>query len=181
MIFSLILPIVLSAFALFFASFLSWMVLQLHKKDWIKLDKEEEFLIAAGQCNIPVGSYMFPAAKSQAEMQSEAFQKKYDIGPRGVMTILPKVNMGQNLGLTFLYFLAVSVGLAYLATIAFQPGADFLSVFRFVFTAGVMTFLAAMVQHSIWFRPRIVGHVIESVAYAAIAAALIAAMWPAAS
>lgn len=180
MLLSLILPIVLSAVALFFASFLSWMVLQLHKKDWGKLEKEEEFLVAAGQCSIPVGSYMFPCSRSQAEMQSEAFQKKYDIGPRGVITILPKVNMGQNLGLTFAYFLAVSVGLAYLATIAFKPGADFLSVFQFVFTAGVMIFLAAMVQQAIWFRPRIVGHVIESVAYAAITAALFAVLWPAA-
>jgi hypothetical protein len=177
---SLTLAIVLSAVALFFASFLSWMVLQLHKKDWGKLEKEDEFLAAAGQCAIPVGSYIFPAADSPAEMQTEAFQKRYDAGPRGVMTILPKVNMGQNLGLTFVYFLAVSFGLAYLATIALKPGADSLTVFRFVFTAGFLTFLAAMVQHAIWFRPRIAGHVIESVAYAAITAALFTALWPAA-
>ena len=179
MLLSLTLPIVLSAVALFFASFLSWMVLQLHKRDWGKLEKEDEFLAAAAQCDIPVGSYMFPGTCSPAEMQTEAFKKKYDAGPRGVMTILPKVNMGQNLGLTFVYFLAVSFGLGYLATIAFGPGAEFLSVFRFVFTAGLMTFLAAMVQHAIWFRPRIVGHVIESVAYAAIAATLFASLWPA--
>ena len=37
MLVSLWLPIVLSAVALFFASFLSWMVLQLHKQDWKKL------------------------------------------------------------------------------------------------------------------------------------------------
>jgi hypothetical protein len=178
MLLSLALPIVLSAVALFFASFLSWMVLQLHKKDWVKLENEEEFMAAAGKCNIPVGSYVFPAA-SHAEMQTEAFKKRYDAGPRGVMTIMPKVNMGQNLGLTFVYFLAVSLGLAYLATIAFEPGAKFLSVFRFVFTAAFMVFLAAFVQHAIWFRPRIVGHLIESVAYAAITATIFAALWPA--
>ena len=75
MLLSLALPIVLSAVALFFASFLSWMVLQLHKKDWVKLEKEEEFMAAAGKCNIPVGSYVFPAA-SHAEMQTEAFKKR---------------------------------------------------------------------------------------------------------
>jgi hypothetical protein len=166
--------------ALFFASFLSWMVLQLHKKDWAKLEKEDEFLAAAGKCDIPVGSYMFPGTNSTAEMQTEAFKHRYDAGPRGVMTILPKVNMWQNLGLTLVYFLVVSIGLGYLATIALKPGADFLSVFRFVFTAGFMTFLAAMVQHAIWFRPRIVGHAVESVAYAAITAALFATLWPAA-
>lgn len=170
--------VVASAVALFFASFLSWMVLQLHKQDWRKLEKEDEFMVAAGKCDIPVGSYVFPWC-SHADMQSEEFKKKYDAGPRGVMTILPKTNMGQNLGLTFVYFLAVSAGLACLASLAFPPGESFISVFRFVFIAGFMTFLAGMVQHAIWFRPRIVGHVIESVAYAAITAAIFASLWPA--
>lgn len=171
--------VLLCAVALFFASFLSWMVLQLHKQDWGQLEKEAEFLAVAAQCQIPVGSYMFPACSDHKEMQTEEFQKKYDAGPRGVLTILPKTNMGQNLVLTFIYFAAVSAGLAYLASMAFQPGAGFVTVFRFVFTAAFMTFLASMVQHAIWFRPRIVGHVIESVAYAAITAAIFASLWPA--
>jgi hypothetical protein len=40
MLTSLLLPVLLSGVALFFASFLTWMVLQIHKQDWIKLDKE---------------------------------------------------------------------------------------------------------------------------------------------
>ena len=55
-------------------------------------------------------------------MKSEAFQSKYMAGPRGVLTILPVANMGQNLGLTIVYFLVVSLGLAYLASVAFKPG-----------------------------------------------------------
>lgn len=170
--------VVASAVALFFASFLSWMVLQLHKQDWRKMAKEDEFMVAAGKCDIPVGSYVFPWC-SHSDMQSEEFQKKYDAGPRGVLTILPRTNMGQNLGLTFVYFLVVSAGLAYLTSVAFRPRGTFVSVFQFVFAAAFMTFLAGMVQHAIWFRPRVVGHVIESVAYAAITAAIFAALWPA--
>jgi hypothetical protein len=177
---SLALPIILSAVALFFASFLSWMVVKLHEKDWPKLEKEDEFMAAARQCDIPEGSYMFPRCASAEEMKSEAFQKTYDIGPRGILTILPKVNMGQNLGLTFVYYLAASAALAYLTALAFAPGADFGTVFRFVFVAGVLTFLAALVPHAIWFRPRITGHVIESVACATITAVIFAALWPAA-
>jgi hypothetical protein len=51
-------------------------------------------------------------------------------------------------------------------------------VFRFVFAGAFAIFLAAIVQHSIWFRMRITGHVIESVAYAAITGAIFAGMWP---
>jgi hypothetical protein len=177
---SLLVPIVLSAVVLFFASFLSWMILQLHKDDWRRIDREDEFLAAVRPFNLPEGSYMFPRPVTPADMKSEAFQAKYKAGPRGVMTILAPTNMGVNLAMTMAYFLVVSLGLGYLASIAFKAGEkpDFLEVFRFVFTAGLFTFLAAVVQHSIWFRNRIVGHVIESIAYAAIVGVLFAAMWP---
>jgi hypothetical protein len=180
MLTSLVWPIVISTVVLFVASLLSCVALGLHKKDWVKLAKEDDFMAAVKKCDVPVGSYMFPGCESSAEMRSAAFQAKYDAGPRGLMTVLAPANMGQILGLSIGYFLAVSIGLAYLASIAFKPGADFLSVFQFVFTAGLMTFLAAMVAHAIWFRPRIVGHVIDSVAYAALTATIFAAMWPAA-
>jgi len=179
-ILSLILPIVLSAVALFFASFLSWMVLQLHKKDWGKVAREDDLMAAVKKCDLAEGSYMFPCCGSQAEMQTEAFQQRYAAGPRGVLTILPKTNMGKNLALTFAYFLAASAGLAFLAAMAFDRGTAPWSVFRLVFVAGYLTFAAAMVQQAIWFRPRIVGHVIEAAAYAAITGVIFAALWPAA-
>ncbi len=177
---SLLLPTALSAVALFFASFLSWMALQLHRKDWIKLEKEDDFLKAVREIGIPNGSYMFPGCKTPEEMKNEEYKKKWEAGPCGTITIFSKVNMGKNLGLTFLYFLVVSFCLGYLATLALQPGAAFMAVFRFVSTAGLMTFLAAIMQHAIWFHSRIIGHVIESVAYAAISGAIFGVMWPAA-
>lgn len=180
MTFSLIVPIVISAVALFFASFLSWMVLQLHKRDWVKLAQEETFLEAARGCDIALGSYVFPGCGSPEEMKSEEFQKKQEAGPCGFMTITGKVNMGRNLGLTFVYFLVASFCLAYLTTLAVLPGADFMKVFRFVSTAGFLTFFAAIVPHAVWFKCRIVGHLIESIAFAAIIGAIFAAMWPAA-
>jgi hypothetical protein len=172
------LPIILSAVALFFASFLSWMVLQLHAKDWLKLEKEDEFLQHVRQYGIQRGSYMFPGCSSAAEMKSPEYAQKWEQGPTGIMTVYGRVNMGKNLALTFLYFLVVCFVIAYLASIGIERGADFMTVFRFVSTAGLLAFLAAMVQHSIWFHNRIVGHVIESVAYAAIIGAIFAALWP---
>jgi hypothetical protein len=177
---ALLWPVLASTVVLFFASFLSWMALGLHKQDWVKLAKEDEFMAAVKKCDPPQGSYMFPACKSQSEMQTPEFQAKYKAGPRGLLTILPVTNMGQNLGLTVVYFFVVSAGLAYLTGVALPRGAGFAAVFPFVFVAGLMTFLAAIVAHAIWFRPRIVGHVIESVGYAALTASIFAALWPAA-
>lgn len=178
MLMSLWMPIVIGAAALFFASFLSWMVLQLHRTDWLKLAKEDQFIQTVRDCEVPVGSYIFPGCNSPEEMKSEEHQKKWETGPCGILTVYPKVNMGRNLGLTFLYFLVINFCLGYLATLGVQPGADFMTVFRFVSTAGLMTFLAAIVPHAIWFHSRIVGHVIESIAYAAISGVIFAAMWP---
>lgn len=179
MLTSLLLPVGISAVALFFASFLSWMVLQLHKQDWVKLEKEDDVMDALRVAGVTTGSYMIPGCNDPKEMESEEYKKKFEEGPCGILTVFGQVSMGRNLGLTFVYFLVVSFCVAYLATLAIPAGADFMQVFRFVSTAGFMTFLAAIVQHAIWFHNRIVGHVIESILYAAIAGAIFGAMWPA--
>lgn len=178
MLLELALPIVLSAAAVFFASFLSWMVLQLHRADWGKVPREDELMQAVRQTGAGLGNFMFPYPDTPEEMKSEEFQRKIDVGPNGTLTIMPKVNMGRNLGLTFVYFLVVCFCLAYLAELALPRGTEFMTVFRFVSTAGLMTFLAAIVPHAIWFRIRIVGHVIESVIFAAIVGAIFGLMWP---
>lgn len=157
MLLSLMLPIILSAVALFFASYLSWMVLQLHKRDWIKFEKEEEFIDAVRGVSMTRGSYAFPCYNSPEEMKSEEYRQKWKAGPCGIITVFPEPNIGRNLALTFLYFFAVSFCLGYLAQLHIGKGAEFLDVFRFVATAGVMTYLAAIVQHAIWFHGRIIG------------------------
>lgn len=175
---SLWLPVLLSTFALFFASFLVWMALQLHNKDWQKVPNEAEVMEAFKKWNLPVGSYSFPFCSGSAEMKNPEFQKKHEEGPRGIVEILPLANMGKNLGFTVLYFLVVSFGMAYLASVAFTAGETFLNVFRFVFTASLFAFLASTIQRAIWFRGRLTGHIIESLLYSAITAAIFAGLWP---
>lgn len=180
MLTSLLVPIVVATVALFFASFLTWMVLPLHFKDWRKLQQEDSLIGALTEIGIEPGNYMFPGWTTPDEMKSQEYQEKWERGPAGIMTIFPKVNMGKNLALTFIYFLVVTFCLAYLATLALPAGATFMPVFRFVATAGLLTFLPGVLCHSIWFHNRVVGHVIESIAYALIVGAIFAAMWPAA-
>ena len=121
---------------------------------------------------------MFPGIVERAEANSPEHQAKYKAGPRGVVTFMPEIDMGRNLGLTLTFFLVASFCLAYLATIVMKPGAEGLTVFRFFATAGLMTFLPGIVLHSIWFRGRIVGHVLESLMFAAIVGGVFAGLWP---
>ena len=140
------LPIVLSGVGIFFGSFLSWMVLQLHKQDWQRLKREDEFLSDLRGINPPLGSFMFPSCDNQKDMQSEEFQKKWSEGPRGIITLFPPHNMGRNLALTMVVFLVVNAVLAFLATLAFRRGESFQTIFTFFAVASVLVYLTGIVQ-----------------------------------
>ena len=178
MLVSLIVPILVSAAAVFVASAVSWMIAGIHAGDWRKLPNEAAFMDAVRAAKPPVGNYMFPGMNSQKEAQTPEFQALRKAGPSGVVTVFPDFSMGRNLALTFLYFLAVAFCLAYLATLALDRGAEPMKVFRFIATAGLMTHFAAMVPHAIWFRCRIVSTLIDAVAFSAITGAIFAAFWP---
>lgn len=172
-------PILASTGALFFASFLTWMVLRLHEKDWRKMPNEDHVIDAIRSAELPEGNYMFPGVDSMKEMNEPEHVAKYNAGPRGILTVLPAMNFGMNLGMTMLYFLVCNATFGYLAHFAIGgQETDFITVFRFVATIGLLTFCASIVQHAIWFRNRIVGHLIEAVAYSLIAGAIFAASWP---
>jgi hypothetical protein len=172
------LPVVVSSIAVFFASFLSWMVLRLHQKDWVKMPREDDFMKCVADLGLRQGNYMFPGTTSPKEENEPAYQQKYQAGPRGTLQVHEPVNLGRNLGLTFAYFFVCNATIAYLASFALSSESDFITVFRFVATVALLTYLASIVQHAIWFRVRITGHVIESIAYALIAGVIFASLWP---
>lgn len=173
------LPILLSAVALFFASFVSWMVLGLHLKDWKNPPDEAKLTRALIESGLERGtSYMLPGCGDPTRMKDPAFQKRLAEGPNGIITVFDRNDMGRNLVLTFVYFLVTSACLAYLGTIGLPRGTVFVTVFRFFAAAGLLTHLAAMVPQSVWFKNRIVGHTIEAVAYALILGGIFGALWP---
>ncbi len=176
---ALLIPILLTAVALFFASFVSWVVVPNHHADWGPMPSEDAVTDALRAANVPPGNYMFPWA-APADRQKPEHLAKTERGPLGVITVFPGMTMGRNLGLTFVSCLVASFLLAYLGTLGLKPGASFREVFRFLSTAAVLTFLTSIVQHSIWFRCRVTGHMLESIVYAVIVGGIFGAMWPAA-
>src|SRR5436189_10753 len=102
---SLWLPILLSAVAVWFWSFLAWAILPVHRKDYGKLPNEEAFLTAVRGMNVPQGSYVFPYC-THKERSDPAMQEKWKTGPVGRIGIWnPNMSMGVNMGLTFLIYL----------------------------------------------------------------------------
>jgi hypothetical protein len=174
------LPIVLSGIALFFASWLAWMVMPHHKKEWQGLPNEDSFLAALKSAGVAAGQYVFPYCKPE-DWKSEAFRAKLQNSPNGNIVIWPgPCNMGKNMLLTVIFFTVVSFTIAYLAAMAIPPTNDRWFIFRFVGTAGILVYASSNILNGIWFGRKMLGDFIDGIAYGLITGAIFAWLWPAA-
>jgi hypothetical protein len=176
---SLWLPIILSGVALFFASWAAWMLLPHHKGEWKGLPDEEGVMAALRKFNIPAGQYNFPHACSPNEMNTDDFKRRKEAGPSGFITIFQTwPNMGVNMVCTLLFFTVANFVIGYLAGSVIPPGTSFMSVFRFVGTAGILTYGTANILNGIWFGRKMVADIIDGIAYGIITGLIFAALWP---
>ena len=172
-------PILLTTVALFFSGFLCWAVLPNHKPDWRKLPNESEFLDKMAEMDIPAGNYAYPHAMDQQSMESDDYKKALERETFGTVQVWggpPK--MGPNLACQVGFLLVTNFCLAYLSTLALGTDAGFMDVFRFVTTAAFLTYTAAVVPGTIWFKNRLTGYLIDGVVQALIAGAIFGWLWP---
>ena len=179
-VWSLWLPILLSGVALFFSSWAAWMLLPHHKSEWRGLPNEGALLDTLRNSSVPPGQYMFPYACSTAEFQTDEFKTRVNAGPSGTLTVWKsRPNMGVNMLCTLLFFVIANFTIGYLAGIALDPGESFMKVFRFVGTAGILTYGTANILNGIWFGRKMAADIIDGIAYGLITGLIFAAMWPA--
>jgi len=173
----------LSAVFVFLMSFVIHMLLPFHKKDMRKLEKEAEVMAALRPFNIPPGDYAFPCPKSMAEMKTPEFIEKRNKGPVALITVIPNgpYTMGKSLVLWFFYSVIVGYFAAYIAGHALEPGAGYLSVFRFAGAAAFAGYSLALLQNSIWSK-RNWGATLRSMGdglvYGALTAGTFGWLWP---
>ena len=103
-------------------------------------------------------------------------------GPSGNLIVFPGMcSMGRNMFCTWLFFTAASFVIAYLAGLALAPGTEFMRVFQFVGTAGILTYGSANILNGIWFGRKMLGDVVDGIAYGLITGCIFAWLWPAAT
>ena len=179
---ALILPIVVSAVFVFFASFVVHMVLGYHAADYGKLPSEDAVQDALRGFSIPPGDYMLPAPGRQGH-RDPAFVAKHKKGPVAMMTVFPPgdLSMGRQLVMWFVYCLIVGTLTAYIATLSIGAGAPYPPVFHFVGIVSSMAYGLALVELSIWFR-RSWGttfrSLLDSVIYGMLTAGTFGWLWP---
>ena len=178
------LPILVSAFAVFVASSIAWMVLPHHKKDIKRLPDEAALTDRLQQLALPPGTYMWPNCSSGDEMKSEEFKARYEAGPWGTLNVLgARPNFGRNLSLTFVFYLVVGIFVAYITAEARPAGAGFMPVFQVAGATAMVAYCAGAIPGAIFLgKPGrfILTDFLDGVAYGVLTGLIFALLWPAA-
>ena len=177
------LPILLSAVLVFVASSLIHMASPWHKSDYPKLSNEDQVLDALRPLNIPPGDYFVPRPATREDMRSPAFIEKVKKGPVMVFTVMPSgpMSMGRNLGLWFVYCLAVGFFAAYITGRALPPGTVYLRVFQLAGASAFVGYSLALWQLSIWYRRAwltTIKATVDGLIYGLLTAGAFGWLWP---
>ena len=137
------LPILLSSVFVFLASSIMWMALPHHKADIKVLPDEKALTEQLGKLDLPPGTYMWPNCGSGESQSSPEFTARMDAGPWGSINILGcKPNFAANLALVFLFYLVVSVCVAYIMTRSLAAGASCESLFSVAGPTAILAYCA---------------------------------------
>jgi len=177
------LPILLSAIFVWIASAIVWMALPHHKSDYKGLPDEETARQALLPQNLSPGQYNIPHLYSREDIKKPKVKKKFEDGPAGFITIVPKgiPRMGKGLGLTFIFYLIIGIFIAYLTSRTLTSGAPYLAVFRISGAVAWLAYGTGVVQDAIWFgRPwsSVFKHLFDALIYALLTAGTFGWLWP---
>jgi hypothetical protein len=152
-VFSLWLPILLSAVFVFIVSSVIHMVLKYHSNDYSPVPKEAEVMDALRPFNIPPGNYNIPRASSMKEMNTPAYQEKLKKGPVAMLTVIANgpVKMGAALIQWFVFCVVVGIFAGYVAGIKLAPGAAYIEVFRITSVVAFCSYALGLWSYKIWY------------------------------
>jgi hypothetical protein len=181
-LFSLWLPVLLSAVAVFMASSVVHMVLKYHKTDYRSFDDEDGVANALRPFHLAPGNYMMPNM-ADCDPKDPQFRERMERGPCALITVTPNgmPNMGKFFVQWFGYCLLVALLVAYVAGRTLAPGAATLEVFRLVATVAFIGFALGSIPESIWFHRRWAAtarFAFDGLLYALATAAIFAWLWP---
>ena len=149
----LLLPILLAATLVFFASFVIHMVLGYHAGDFAKAPSEDAVMDALRPFRLAPGDYALPKPPGPSAMKDPAYLAKWDRGPVAVMTVFPPgpMRMGKQLVMWFVFSVVVGLFCAYLGTLALPRGAAYMDVFQLTSTVAFIGYGLALWESSIWY------------------------------
>ena len=179
---SLLLPVALSAVAVFILSMVVHMT-PWHRGDYVKLPDEDGVMQALRAFNLPPNDYVVPHPGSGKEMGSPAYDAKRDAGPVIWMTVLPTGpwKIGRLMGSWFLFLLVAASSVACVVGMILPPGGDPQILFRLVASITFLTHAMGMVPLSIWYDRKwstTLKYGVDALVFALATGWIFAHMWP---
>jgi len=155
-ILALWLPILAAGVIVFIASSILHMALPYHRSDYSRIQNEDDVMEAMRKAGVQPGDYMMPHCMSHNDLKNPAILEKFKKGPVAAMTVMPSgtPSMSGQLVQWFFYCVLVSILAAYIAGRALQPGAHYLSVFRFAGATAFFAYSIGLWQDSIWYQKK---------------------------
>lgn len=177
------LPILAAAVLVFVASAVFHMFLPIHRKDYGQLPDEDQVLDSMRSAGVGRGHYMFPYSSCMEDMQSDEMMAKLKAGPVGFLTVLEPgpLNMGKSLVQWFGFTIVISIFVAYLASLVYSEGADYMAVFRFTSTVAFLGYAMSYIQDSIWKGMKwsiTAKFMIDGLVYALVTGGAFGWLWP---
>jgi hypothetical protein len=176
------LPILLSAVAVMIGSSIVWMALKYENADWKPVPREDELRDAVRALDLTApGQYIFPHAMGEGGM--EAAKRKMEEGPNGILLLRQpgRFSMGRQLLQAFVYYVVVSVFVAYVSCHALDSGADYLRVFQIAGASGFMAYGLALIPEAIWFGRTwrsVCKALLSGLIYGCLTAGVFGWLWP---
>lgn len=179
---SLLLPIIVSAVAVFVLSMIIHMT-PWHRSDYRRLPDEDGVMQALRPFNIPPDDYAVPHPGSGDYMRSPEYDAKRAAGPVMFVTVLPSGpwNIGKIMGFWFLFVLVVSASMACIVGTIVPRGGERHVVFHHVAVIAFLTYAMGAVPMSIWYDRKwstTARSAVDAVLYALATGIIFSMMWP---
>jgi len=177
------LPILVASVLVFVASAIIHMAPLWHRNSYPKVPNEEGVRNALRPLAIPPGEYMVPRGAGMKDKDSPEFLGKLTQGPVLIMTVMPNrmPSMGKSLGLWFVYLILVGWLVAYIASRALAPGAEYLRVFQIAAATAFIAYAVALLEMSIWYQrswSMTVKAIVDGLIYALLTGGAFGWLWP---
>lgn len=180
------LPILAAGLLVWLASGLIHMALKYHNSDYLPLSNEDEVAAALRKGSPVPGVYSMPYCADMSQMKDEAVQQRFKEGPVAFIAVFPNglPPMGKLMAQQIAFSVLGCLLIAYCATLALDPGASYMTVFRFVAATGFLTFSWASIPFAIWYGLRwstIGKYLLDGLIYGLVAAGVFGWLWPGAA
>lgn len=179
---SLLLPVVVSAVAVFILSMVIHMT-PWHRGDYVRLPDEDGVMQALRAFSIPPNDYMVPHPGSGEYMKSPEYDAKQNAGPVVVMTVIPAGpwKMGRLMGTWLLFIAVVSASVACVVGTFMPPGGEKHAVFHHTAVITFLTYAMGAVPLSIWYQRKwstTFRYAVDSLLFALATGLIFWMMWP---